>query len=356
MLTALRRSALPALFCLATVLSAGSGAANPLEPGWTLKPEMSNLRFQSVKNTTKVESSSFATFTGEIGPDGAAEVTVLLDSVDTKIDIRNVRMRFLFFETFNYPQATITTRIDPEQVTQLATSRRMSLQLPFSLDLHGVKKTFIADVVATLLSDDLVSVASATPISIAVAEFGLMENLGKLQEAAGGVSIIPSATVSFDFIFARNAGAAAAPAVAQAPAATATPANVALEEQGDFSREACEGRFETMSRVGGVFFRSGSTRIDERSAGALRTVAEILQRCPGLVLEVGGHTDSDGGTAANQRLSEARARSVANYLVAQGIEADRLVSRGYGETQPMVPNTTAANKGRNRRIEFSVVR
>ncbi|MDG1168104.1 MAG: hypothetical protein P8N14_02820 [Sulfitobacter sp.] len=67
---------------------------DPFERGWTLQPEMSSLNFQSVKKQTVVESSGFATMEGTIGPDGQTEVVVLLDSVDTKIDLRNVRMRF----------------------------------------------------------------------------------------------------------------------------------------------------------------------------------------------------------------------------------------------------------------------
>lgn len=350
--------------------TAGVGA-NPLEPGWSLDPGMSNLRFQSIKNTTKVESSSFATYSGSIEPNGSAEISVALDSVDTKVDIRNVRMRFLFFETFNFPEATIRTQIPNDKLEQLASQRRMNIQLPFSLDLHGVKKTFVTEVVATLLTDDLVSVASATPISIAVAEFGLTENLGKLQEAAGGVVIVPSATVSFDFLFRRNGPVADAPAVAEVapqPAekqtpevttaqatTTVAPTNVALETQGDFGLEECVGRFETISAAGKIFFRSGSATIDTKSEGVLRTLADVVTRCPDLTIEVGGHTDSDGSDGANQRLSERRAGAVAGFLIDQGIEKRRLVAVGYGEANPVVPNDSSANKRRNRRIEFLVL-
>lgn len=365
---ATRYTALSALL----VLCASMVSANPLEPGWTLNSEMSNLRFQSIKNTTKVESSSFATFTGGIGSDGSAEVVVALDSVDTKIDIRNVRMRFLFFETFNFPEARISARIETELLDQLAAQRRVTTQLPFSLDLHGVKKTFVAEIVATLLTDDLVSVASATPVSLPVAELGLMENLEKLQEAAGGVVIVPSATVTFDFVFNRDGGAAA-PAIASAttpaPApdtaqtsitrqadVTTTPVSLALETQGDFGLEECIGRFETMTVARGVFFRTGSAALDAKSEGLLDTVVDIVRRCPDLTIEVGGHTDADGSAAANQRLSERRAATVADFLERAGIEARRVVAVGYGEEAPIASNETREGKSRNRRIEFKVVR
>ncbi|MFO8184727.1 MAG: OmpA family protein, partial [Candidatus Aegiribacteria sp.] len=66
-------------------------------------------------------------------------------------------------------------------------------------------------------------------------------------------------------------------------------------------------------------------------------------------------TDSDGSDSYNQTLSEERAASVFNYLVNKGIAARRLTTVGYGESRPLVPNTSDANKAMNRRIEFEVI-
>jgi outer membrane protein OmpA-like peptidoglycan-associated protein len=325
---------------------------NPFASGWTLQPEMSNLSFQSVKKQTVVESSSFASIEGSIGPGGETEVSVFLDSVDTKIDLRNVRMRFLFFETFNFPKAMITTQIDAAFLNDLSAVRRKTVPVSYTIDLHGVTKTYDADVAVTLLTDDLVSVASKTPISVSVADFDLMEGLGKLQEAAN-VDIIPSATVSFDFVFARNATTAQA---APAPSvAAATPASVALEAEGNFDREACKGRFEILSRTGNIYFASGSARLDAKSEPLLNSLADIINRCPDMVIEVGGHTDSDGSNATNLRLSEARATSVSRYLLGRDLSADTLVSKGYGEVAPLASNDTAEGRQKNRRIEFKVL-
>lgn len=74
-----------------------------------------------------------------------------------------------------------------------------------------------------------------------------------------------------------------------------------------------------------------------------------------MMIEVSGHTDSDGSDLTNQRLSEQRARSVANYLTTKGIDVARFTVVGRGESQPIAANDTAANKARNRRIEFQVV-
>jgi len=91
------------------------------------------------------------------------------------------------------------------------------------------------------------------------------------------------------------------------------------------------------------------------SGALLDNIADIVSRCPGMVIEIGGHTDSDGSDATNLRLSERRALAVAEYLQALGIPDDRFVIRGYGESQPIVANDSSDNKARNRRIEFKVV-
>lgn len=327
---------------------------NPLEPGWTLQNSASSLRFQSVKKQTVVESSSFATFAGHIEGDGSAKITVLLDSVDTKIDLRNVRMRFLFFETFQYPEATITTRIDPAQIADLETRRRITLVQPFTFDLHGVTKEYTAEIAVTLISQDLVSIASVAPVSIAVADHNLTEGIQKLQEAAK-VDIIPSGTVTFDFLFARDgAGTGQTQTAAATPAPEPEKKSAALEAAGDFDAEACIGRFEILSRTGNIFFAPASSRLDAKSNALLDQLYDIVSRCPGMVIEIGGHTDSDGSDAANMALSERRALSVQSYLQAKGIARDRLVVKGYGESQPFVANDSAENKARNRRIEFQV--
>jgi outer membrane protein OmpA-like peptidoglycan-associated protein len=67
---------------------------------------------------------------------------------------------------------------------------------------------------------------------------------------------------------------------------------------------------------------------------------------------VQGHTDNVGGDGYNMNLSQKRADSVRAYLVAKGISPSRLVSKGYGFHQPLVPNTTASNRELNRRVQF----
>jgi outer membrane protein OmpA-like peptidoglycan-associated protein/polyisoprenoid-binding protein YceI len=355
-MTAIARLARATACIFACLFAVATGPAmaqdGPFAPGWQLDPAASALRFQSVKNGDKVELSEFATFSGTIAPDGTAEIRVAMDSVDTGIDLRNVRMRFLFFETFLFPEAVITATIDPAIIDQVRTSRRMTLDMPVTLTLHGVTRDLVAPVSVTLITDDLVAVTSSGPILIPAADFGLAEGIAKLEEAAN-VDIVPSGTVTFDFLFARS-GIPSTPAE-DPPAAEAATTSAALEPQGAFDAEACLGRFEILSRSGNIYFRSGSATLDPASEPLLATLLDIVNRCPGMKIEVGGHTDSDGSEAENLRLSDRRALAVAEWLVAQGADRTRLVTRGYGETAPVVANDTPENKSRNRRIEFLVI-
>ena len=324
---------------------------NPFASGWTLTADGSTLGFQSVKNDTKVEFSSFATFSGTISEAGDVEVKVALDSVDTKIDLRNVRMRFLFFETFKFPEAIITAHIDPALIADLPTKRRMTITMPYTLDLHGVKMERTTNVSVTLITNDLVAVASVGAIPVATADFNLDPGITKLQEAAK-VKIVPTGSITFDWLFQR-VGTSGTPALAATPAVE--PATTALETTGNFDAEACKGRFEILSNAGNINFRTGSARLDVADSAILDNLFDIVSRCPAMRLEIGGHTDDAGSDATNQALSEKRAASVIGYLVAKGIPTDRMAPRGYGEAAPLVANDSAENRARNRRIEFKVI-
>ncbi len=100
--------------------------------------------------------------------------------------------------------------------------------------------------------------------------------------------------------------------------------------------------------VGSATIRPGSFPILDEAASVLKTLPEGTQ------VEVAGHTDSDGDEASNQALSEARAASVAEYLIGQGVDPDTLSPVGYGESQLKVdPEQSPADKQQNRRIEFT---
>ncbi|TAH23024.1 MAG: type IX secretion system membrane protein PorP/SprF [Cytophagales bacterium] len=108
--------------------------------------------------------------------------------------------------------------------------------------------------------------------------------------------------------------------------------------------------------VSGLFFTTGSAKIAEGSNTALDNLADFLQKNPTLKVEIGGHTDNVGNAATNQRLSENRAKAVVDYLASKGIDAKRLLFKGYGDKEPVATNDDEKD-GRelNRRIEMKVL-
>jgi outer membrane protein OmpA-like peptidoglycan-associated protein len=103
-----------------------------------------------------------------------------------------------------------------------------------------------------------------------------------------------------------------------------------------------------------ILFASGSADLLEGSELELNALADALKSRPELRIEVSGHTDNLGNQATNKLLSEARAKSVVNYLISQGIAEDRLNFVGFGDTRPVVSNDTEEGRRRNRRVEFVV--
>ena len=86
----------------------------------------------------------------------------------------------------------------------------------------------------------------------------------------------------------------------------------------------------------------------------LAKISGIILAHPGLKLEVEGHTDDVGSDEFNQKLSEQRSDAVRTYLMEQGLNGDLITSVGFGKTVPSVPNTNAANRQKNRRVEMVV--
>lgn len=104
-----------------------------------------------------------------------------------------------------------------------------------------------------------------------------------------------------------------------------------------------------------IFFETNSFALEDKSKVELNKLIEFMTKNPTLKIEIGGHTDDVGTDFDNQKLSENRAKSVNDYLVANGITAARLSYKGYGETKPIAPNNTSDGRALNRRTEFKVV-
>jgi OOP family OmpA-OmpF porin len=122
----------------------------------------------------------------------------------------------------------------------------------------------------------------------------------------------------------------------------------------EVDRNGCEIR--DIISLPGVNFQSGSDLLLAGAHNLIHDVAATLKANDYLLIEVAGHTDSQGNEIDNQGLSDRRAKTVYDYLVLYGVDKSRLSFRGYGESQPIADNTTADGRANNRRVELRVIR
>lgn len=116
--------------------------------------------------------------------------------------------------------------------------------------------------------------------------------------------------------------------------------------------ETCESEIAVLQEKSKITFEPGSATIAASSIPTLNAIAEILDRCGNVRMEIQGHTDSQGRQIMNLRLSQGRAQSVLEQLRARRILTSTYVAVGYGETNPIADNSTEEGREANRRIEF----
>ncbi|MEY4730648.1 MAG: hypothetical protein RL020_1806 [Pseudomonadota bacterium] len=103
-----------------------------------------------------------------------------------------------------------------------------------------------------------------------------------------------------------------------------------------------------------IEFQSADDTLTEKGKALLDEALPIIRESKQGEIEIAGHTDSRGDPTFNQELSQARAETVRSYLVAKGVDANRLKAVGYGPSRPIADNSTTQGQKKNRRIEFSV--
>ncbi len=109
-------------------------------------------------------------------------------------------------------------------------------------------------------------------------------------------------------------------------------------------------------RLNNVFFDFDKADLRSESFVELDRVVKLLSENPAIEIEMSAHTDSKGSDDYNMKLSDNRARSVMEYILSKGVAPERIVSKGYGETKPVVANDTDENRQLNRRVEFTILK
>ena len=104
-----------------------------------------------------------------------------------------------------------------------------------------------------------------------------------------------------------------------------------------------------------IFFEVGKAELKPISYVELNKAVTLMKNNKTMKIEVGGHTDNVGAEATNQSLSQRRAQSVVEYMVLAGVERERLIAKGYGESVPIADNSTKEGRAKNRRTEFVIV-
>src|SRR5690606_15922172 len=112
---------------------------------------------------------------------------------------------------------------------------------------------------------------------------------------------------------------------------------------------------ETM-RLNNLIFPQGKATIDPKSFGELAEVAQMMKENTKMVIQLEGHTDNQGNSKANMKLSEDRVEAVKKYLVSKGISKDRVKTKAFGGSQPLSNEMTQAARALNRRVEMRVLR
>jgi outer membrane protein OmpA-like peptidoglycan-associated protein len=118
--------------------------------------------------------------------------------------------------------------------------------------------------------------------------------------------------------------------------------------------DSCQTMMRQTTAKGTINFERAKADLTSDSSQTLKDLAQIANECPSFSIRIEGHTDAEGTDERNQRLSDRRARAVADFLSQNGVDARRLTTIGYGATRPIADNATAEGRAKNRRIEFTV--
>jgi polyisoprenoid-binding protein YceI len=163
----------------------------------------SKVGYVSIKNNAIAEHNVFSGVTGSLSKKGQLKINIDLSTVETQVDIRNQRMRELFFEVTQYPQAVVTADLDVQELAQVDSGAPLEIVKPFTLSLHGVEATAEAHLRVVAVGGRA-WVSTVRPILISAADFGLEGGVSALQKIAGLEAIAAVVPVSVDLKFVKK--------------------------------------------------------------------------------------------------------------------------------------------------------
>ena len=183
--------------CAALLLMAQATLAD-----WRLT-SASKVGYVSIKNNAIAEHNVFSGVTGSLSKKGQLKINIDLSTVETQVDIRNQRMRELFFVVTQYPQAVVTAELDVQELAQVDSGAPLEIVKPFTLSLHGVEVTAEAHLRVVAVGGRA-WVSTVRPILISAADFGLEGGVAALQKIAGLEAIAAVVPVSVDLKFVKK--------------------------------------------------------------------------------------------------------------------------------------------------------
>ena len=163
----------------------------------------SKVGYVSIKNNAIAENNYFSGVTGSLNKKGQLKVSIDLSTVETQVDIRNQRMRDLFFEITQYPEAVVTAQLDMQELAQVESGAPLEIVKPFTLSLHGVEST--AEAHLRIISvGGRAWVSTVQPILISAADFGLEGGVAALRKIAGLEAVAAVVPVSVNLKLAKK--------------------------------------------------------------------------------------------------------------------------------------------------------
>lgn len=173
---------------------------NALYANWLVDTDTSSIHFLSTKKSVVTEAHEFEKFSGSLDNDGNLSLSIDLSSVETRIPIRNQRMKEHLFQVDKFATATVVGNV-AKAMKKLDQSTVTTQKVKATLSLHGVEQKLEALVSLVKTADGSIVASTTTPILLSATDFGLLEGVAKLQELAKLPSITPVVPVNFTLTF-----------------------------------------------------------------------------------------------------------------------------------------------------------